>query len=131
MRPERGLFAGRQNIKVKRYTMPTVFNVANYFIVATKCDCEDGLNDDVMTHLKLQKLVYYAQGFSMVFNNEPLFDRDIEAWEHGPVCADLYNKYKKYKCGIIISNLSFDEAKKPFTQKQTGYYNVRGHEAIL
>jgi hypothetical protein len=32
--------------------MPTVFDVANYFIVMTKYDCKDGMNDDLMTHLK-------------------------------------------------------------------------------
>ena len=59
--------------------MPTVFDVADYFIVRTWCDCESGLNDDLMTHLKLQKLVYYAQGFSLAYNNEQLFDEIIEA----------------------------------------------------
>ncbi|MDR0620893.1 MAG: DUF4065 domain-containing protein [Deltaproteobacteria bacterium] len=100
--------------------MPTVFDVANYFIVATRCDCEDEINDDVMTHMKLHKLVYYAQGFSLALNDEPLFDEPIEAWEHGPVCPDLYQKYKMYKRTPIESSLSMEEVKQTFTEKQIG-----------
>jgi uncharacterized phage-associated protein len=98
--------------------MPTVFDVADYFIVATRCDCENGQNDDVITHLKLQKLVYYAQGFSLAFNNEPLFDEPIEAWDHGPVCPQLYQKYKSFGREPINSNLHLDDVCSKFTERQ-------------
>lgn len=35
--------------------------------------------------LKLQKLLYLAQGYSYAFYDEPLFADDMEAWVHGPV----------------------------------------------
>lgn len=47
-----------------------------------------------ITHLKLQKLMYYAQGFSMARNNMKIFDECFEAWDHGPVCRRLYDEYK-------------------------------------
>ncbi|WP_236851740.1 Panacea domain-containing protein [Candidatus Sodalis pierantonius] len=50
-----------------------------------------------MSNLKLQKLVYYAQGFSLALLNRPLFNEEIEAWMHGPVVPELYRKYKDFK----------------------------------
>lgn len=42
------------------------------------------------THMKLQKLVYYSQAWSLVWDDEPLFDAPIEAWANGPVVRRLY-----------------------------------------
>jgi uncharacterized phage-associated protein len=44
-----------------------------------------------MTTWKLQKLVYYCQAWSLVWDDEPLFDDDIEAWANGPVVRRLYD----------------------------------------
>ena len=44
--------------------------------------------------MKLQKLVYYAQAWSLVWDDEPLFPNKIEAWANGPVVRDLYNKHR-------------------------------------
>ncbi len=49
---------------------------------------------DVITNLKLQKLLYYAQGFNLAINNKPLFKEDVLAWEHGPVVREVYNDHK-------------------------------------
>lgn len=50
-----------------------------------------------ISHLKLQKLVFYAQAYSLVSQNGlPLFKDDFEAWEHGPVCRSLYYGYVQY-----------------------------------
>ena len=53
--------------------------------------------DEGITNLKLQKLLYYAQGFSYQRSNEPLFDDDIEAWDKGPVVYEVYKRYQS--CG--------------------------------
>ena len=47
-----------------------------------------------MTTMKLQKLVYYCQAWSLVWDEQPLFEEDIEAWANGPVVRELYNKHK-------------------------------------
>lgn len=54
------------------------------------------LSYESMTHKKLQKLCYYVQGWHMALLGEPLFEEDIEAWVHGPVCPTLYQDYKDY-----------------------------------
>lgn len=43
-----------------------------------------------MSAMKLQKLVYYAQAWSLVWDDRPLFNNRIEAWANGPVVRDLY-----------------------------------------
>ena len=45
----------------------------------------------VMTTWKLQKLVYYCQAWSLVWDDEPLFPDEIEAWANGPVVRKLYD----------------------------------------
>jgi hypothetical protein len=44
---------------------------------------------------KLQKLVYYCQAWSLVWEDEPLFDSRIEAWVNGPVCPELYRAHRR------------------------------------
>lgn len=47
-----------------------------------------------MTHLKLQKLLYYAQAWHLACLEEPIIDDDFEAWMHGPVCAAVWHHFK-------------------------------------
>ncbi len=47
-----------------------------------------------MTTMKLQKLVYYSQAWSLVWDEEPLFSEPIEAWTNGPVVPALYRAHK-------------------------------------
>nr|USU33794.1 DUF4065 domain-containing protein [Methylobacterium sp. OTU13CASTA1] len=49
---------------------------------------------DAITHLKLQKLVYYAQAWSLALRDRPLFDEDMQAWAHGPVADSVYQIYR-------------------------------------
>ena len=46
-----------------------------------------------MTAMKLQKLVYYSQAWSLVWDERPLFRDKIKAWENGPVIPSLYAKH--------------------------------------
>lgn len=47
-----------------------------------------------MSAMKTQKLVYYAQAWSLVWDERPLFNDRIEAWANGPVCPRLYNVHR-------------------------------------
>lgn len=49
-----------------------------------------------LTPLKLQKLLYLAQGWSYVWDNVPLFNDNFQAWQYGPVNIEVYNHFKKY-----------------------------------
>ena len=47
-----------------------------------------------MSTMKLQKLVYYTQAWSLVWDEKPLFDSRIEAWANGPIIPDLYDQHR-------------------------------------
>ena len=49
----------------------------------------------------IQKLLYFSQGFHKAFTGEYLFEDDCEAWVHGPVYRNIYDKYKDYGCNPI------------------------------
>lgn len=68
----------------------TAFNVAqllvNLFHVV----------DIPITHLKLQKLLYFVQGEHYKLTGEPFFEDDFEAWRFGPVVPTVYSAFAKY-----------------------------------
>jgi uncharacterized phage-associated protein len=64
--------------------MVNVFDVAAYILK----------RQGPMTHLKLQKLVYYAQAWSLVWDESPLFREKIEAWVGGPVVPKLFDRLR-------------------------------------
>lgn len=72
--------------------MLNCYQVADYFLSLQDEDAED-----FISNLKLQKLVYYAQGFWLALYKDPLFNEEIEAWMHGPVIPTLYHHYKAFK----------------------------------
>ena len=47
-----------------------------------------------ISNLKLQKLVYYSQVWSLVWDDKPLFQSRIEAWANGPVSPELYGEHR-------------------------------------
>lgn len=58
--------------------------------------------DAEISNLKLQKLLYFAQGHFMdLHKGTPLFSDDMEAWAHGPVVPAVYREYKKFGSGNI------------------------------
>jgi uncharacterized phage-associated protein len=80
-----------------------VFDVADYFLCLQDLDAED-----FISNLKMQKLCYYAQGFSLALDGIRLFPNDIEAWQHGPVVPDLYHRYKDCAAGRLYVSDDFD-----------------------
>ncbi|MCW4589611.1 DUF4065 domain-containing protein [Gluconacetobacter entanii] len=83
--------------------------VADYFL--TLADPDVG---DEISNLKLQKLCYYAQGFSLALNDTPLFMEPIVAWQHGPVVESIYHAFKIYgsqgiPCPVGLDFSVYDE----------------------
>lgn len=56
---------------------------------------------DDMTHLKLQKLIYFAQAWHLANLNRPLFEEDMQAWTHGPVVPSVWQAYRSHQWGSI------------------------------
>lgn len=78
--------------------MATYKDIADYFIALS--------NDtgNLITNLKLQKLVYYAQAWHLAVFKTPLFEDDFQAWVHGPVIPDLYHAYKHFAYNPIAED---------------------------
>jgi len=73
---------------------------------------------DLVTNLKLQKLLYYVQAWYLVnFDKKPLFDEEIEAWDFGPVVGKVYHKFKEFKHSPINLNVKEDVITKKFNKK--------------
>ena len=68
-----------------------VNQIADWFLASI--DREAG---DTISHLKLQKLMYYAQAWSLALNDSSLFDEYFEAWTHGPVLPSLWQRFKEF-----------------------------------
>lgn len=65
--------------------------VADWFLNAVDRGAGDSL-----THLKLQKLVYYAQAWALALLGRPLFEEDFQAWTHGPVVLSVWHRFKDH-----------------------------------
>ncbi len=76
-------------IKKHPLTMYKPIDIANRFL--SEIDREAG---DSITHLKLQKLLYYAQAWSLTLWNTPLFKENFQAWTHGPVLKSIFQEFK-------------------------------------
>lgn len=72
----------------------TANDIANWFLNENriKINFEDS---EYITNLKLQKLLYYAQGCYLAKYDKCLFKDEFVAWDHGPVIKAIYEKYKK------------------------------------
>jgi len=77
--------------------MATVHDVAAYILK----------QKGPMTAMKLQKLVYYCQAWSLVWDEQPMFPGRIEAWANGPVAPELYARHRgAYTVATIAGRLS-------------------------
>lgn len=57
---------------------------------------QSGEERDPLTPLRLQKLLYYVQGWFLAVRKVPAFPERIEAWAHGPVVPDIYHELKQF-----------------------------------
>ena len=67
-----------------RLNMVSVFDAAKYILE----------KQGPLTTMKLQKLIYYCQAWSLVWDEEPLFAEQIQAWASGPVVRELYELHR-------------------------------------
>ncbi|MCL2148833.1 MAG: DUF4065 domain-containing protein [Methanomassiliicoccaceae archaeon] len=70
--------------------MASASDVANFFIDINKN------TEDPMTNLRLQKYLFFAQGWSLALFGRPLFEERIEAWQLGPVVPDVYRGFSSH-----------------------------------
>ncbi len=72
--------------------MTSAIDIARYFLRLSDIEEEP----EGISNLKLQKLLYYAQSYYLAIFDEPLFEDQICAWTHGPVCPNVYHAFKHH-----------------------------------
>ncbi|WP_296920733.1 Panacea domain-containing protein [Megasphaera sp.] len=65
--------------------------------------------DDLMTNMRVNKLLYFAQGECLRQLGRPLFDEDMEAWQYGPVVPHVYQTYKRFGRGPINDDAEYQD----------------------
>jgi uncharacterized phage-associated protein len=98
--------------------MVHVFDVAAFIVART----------GAIPPLKLQKLVYYAQAWSLVRDGKPLFEQPIEAWRYGPVCPDLYEPHRGIELVPVPYPLG-DAGKLPPEAQETVHAVLHAYQA--
>ncbi len=88
--------------------MASVFDVVKYMLNKSGS----------MTAMKLQKLAYYCQAWSLVWDEKSLFDEEIQAWANGPVCPVLFAAHKGHY-SVDASFFNGNEQNLTKTQKET------------
>jgi uncharacterized phage-associated protein len=70
-----------------------------------------------VTQMKLQKLVYFAQGVHLAKYHKPLLNETFQAWMYGPVIPEIYKDFKLYGSRPITDTAEFTPSstyKPPF-----------------
>lgn len=72
--------------------------------VARYCIRYTNGNDGNISNLKLQKVLYFIQGFFFAIKGEECFEDEMEAWQFGPVVPSVYREFKFYGSNSIPSS---------------------------
>jgi YD repeat-containing protein len=98
-------------------------DIANHFV-----ELANNTPEHDLTNLKLQKLLYYAQGKYLSENDgTPLFDDKIEAWKYGPVVKDVYHAFKQ--CGVFpVTIFDIEHETVNLNEEQVSFLKKIWHE---
>ncbi|AHF77935.1 Phage-associated protein [Sodalis praecaptivus] len=91
--------------------------VANAFIDKAN---QEGISD--LSQMKLQKLVFFAQSWSLRLYEKPITEDFFAKWTFGPVIPSLYHATKQYgseHISSLISTLEFSSGGMPETVTPT------------
>ena len=79
-------------------------DVARYLVTLAAAEEEE----DYLTHMQVQKLLYYVQGWSLVHRSGPMFRDSLAAWAYGPVAETVYHELKEFSGSTIPSDRGSD-----------------------
>ncbi|MFK7796506.1 MAG: Panacea domain-containing protein [Aureispira sp.] len=82
---------------------PNINDICDYIITKIKSEG----SDVSLSNLKLQKLLYYTQAWFLAFEGNPLFEGKFEAWIHGPVNRQIFNRFKSSK--MLYSQIEIND----------------------
>lgn len=119
---------------MKRKSTISACTVAKYLIRLNKEACQEkeeyiGSQANRMeqeeietgiSKLKLQKLLYYCQGYHLAVYGKPMFEDEIQAWQHGPVIPSVYQEFKRIGGNFIPAkeNMLNEKEKEAISQEK-------------
>jgi uncharacterized phage-associated protein len=86
-----------------------------------------------LSAMKLQKLVYYSQAWSTVWDDKPLFRERIEAWANGPVVRELYDLHRgqfEVRAWPQGNEAALNEEQRSTVDAVLGYYGPRNAQVL-
>jgi uncharacterized phage-associated protein len=89
--------------------MSQLFSVAKELVKLSLA----GEESDPLTPFRLQKLLYYAQAWSLVLRETELFPEEIRAWKNGPVVEEVYHSLPDGSCASCVPENAFASAPDP------------------
>lgn len=100
-----------------------VHDCADYIIWKTTED------QKALNLLKLQKLCYYVQAWNLAIKGEPMFPGNFEAWVHGPVNRDLYNRFRESH--QLYGAVTIDDVRPGFSPAWLGEIERQFIDSVL
>jgi len=105
--------------------MAAPVQVARYLLILASREAEP----EPITQMRLHKLLYYVQGWSLAQRGEPMFSGRIEAWTHGPVVRDVYPAFADNGSEVIppvanAASIRLDDAEKAFIESVWEGYKI-------
>ena len=96
-------------------TVYDIIDIVDYVILRAYQEDDNNL----LINLKLQKIMYYIQAWSLGIRERVFFNGKFQAWIHGPVSISIYERFKDTKTLYSIINITdvcnknvFDSIKK-------------------
>lgn len=83
--------------------MNNINDIADYIILKIRLEEDKSL----FINMNLQKLLYYVQAWSYGINGQAMFTGDFEAWMHGPINREIYNRFRPSK--TLYSEIDLDD----------------------
>jgi uncharacterized phage-associated protein len=86
---------------------------------------------EILTNLKLQKLMYYSQAWHLALKGSALFDEDFQAWVHGPVLPSQFFRFRNYQWRPILDDIVAPEIEEPSAKFLEEIIDVFGSETAV
>lgn len=82
-----------------------------------------------LTPLQIIKLVYFCHGWMLGLYGRPLVSQSVEAWQYGPVIADVYRQLRRWRDNPVkrrlrVSSESFDAQEEDIIRQVYEKYGV-------
>lgn len=82
---------------------------------------------DYVSNLRLQKLLYYCQGYYLAEHGEPLFGDRIEAWIYGPSVPGVYERFRPFGQRPLETDAKLDDLPPDLVEHVKDIWEAYGH----